>query len=67
MCESVLGMYLGMCMYVEYLVMIRTRWGGKNTQAFFVAPEKGSFVGWLVIWPEGTGSRHSQVTLRTDG
>ena len=24
--------------------------GGKKTQAFLVAPQKGSFVGWLVIW-----------------
>ena len=24
--------------------------GGKKTQAFLVAPPKGSFVGWLVIW-----------------
>ena len=24
--------------------------GGKKTQAFLVAPQKGSFVDWLVIW-----------------
>ena len=24
--------------------------GGKKTRAFLVAPQKGSFVGWLVIW-----------------
>ena len=36
----------------------RKRRKREKTQAFLVAPQKGSFVGWLVILPEGTGSRH---------
>ena len=42
--------------------------GGKKTQAFLVAPQKGSFVGWLVIWEgergiEERGERSASARL----
>ena len=47
MCESVLDMYLGMCTYVEYLVMIRPRWGVKKRNRFWLLPKKDLLsVGW---------------------